>query len=290
MPRLNTTDGYKAVGDMVLLSWLAEGARGSSDPINFYATRDGNYNLLKMMGQDVSDDPSDTGIGLWQVYKNEVKDAGRKPRIDYLREFLGIKTGYRRPRFSFSEADLQWAQQTHKDHGKDLVLLFPQTLWKCREWPTCYWVELSWMLKARGVSVLVVLKDREQGLTNVPRVIWGFDISKVAALISLSSLVVVNDSGAAHLAGAMGIPTIALCGPTRPDCAFHHMPEIITLTPSGPPDCAGCHFQPPYRAACDIGCQVLYALQPHVVLGRIAAELALIANRPKIAPGDLQNR
>lgn len=274
MPRLNTTDGYKAVGDMVILSWLAEGARDSADPITFYATREGNYQLLKLMGQDVSDDAGDKGIGLWQAYQNEVEDAGRKPRVDYLREFLGIRTGYRPPKFHFSEEDLRWARQTQQDHGDNLVLLFPQTLWKAREWPYCYWVELSWQLKARDISVLVVLKDPDPQLENVPRLIWGFDICKVAALISMSSLVVVNDSGAAHLAGAMNVPTIALCGPTRPECAFHHMPDVMSLTSSGPPGCAGCHFQSPYRPACDIGCQALYALQPHEVLGRVAEELA----------------
>lgn len=282
MPRLNTTDSHPAVGDMVMLAGLAEAARESNDPIAFYAPRDGHYRLLRLMGQDVNDDPRHTGMSLSPAYEAETRDAGRKPRIDYLREFLRLESGFSRPTFSFSPADLEWARQTQQDHGEDLVLLFPQATRKCQEWPACYWVELAWQLKARNVSVLVVLNNQEEQLMNVPRVIWGFDLGKVAALIGLSALVVAGDVDGAHLAGAMNVPAIALCGPTRPECAFHHLPAIIALSSSGPPHCAGCHFQSPYRPACDLGCQVLYAVQPHVVLGRTVSELAVITKRLQV--------
>jgi hypothetical protein len=115
---------------------------------------------------------------------------------------------------------------------------------------------------------------------------WGFDLNQIAALMSLAKIVVGNDSGPAHLAGTIGVPTIVTCGPTRSDCVFGHIPEIIPLTNDEPPLCAGCHFKPPFRAACDQGCQALYALKPHTVLGRVVSELAAISSRlPRVPAG-----
>lgn len=40
-------------------------------------------------------------------------------------------------------------------------------------------------------------------------------------------------------------------------------------------DCTGCHFQAPFRAACDQGCMSLYRLFPDEVLGRVLEKLGL---------------
>lgn len=187
-----------------------------------------------------------------------------------------------------ASAELDWAIENKAQvGGGDLVLLFPQTYWDSRAWPACYWVELAWRLHERNVSAVVMLVDEDQRFTNTPHYYWGFDIKKVAAMMTVARLVVGNDSGPAHLSGTIGTPTMITVGPTRPECVFGHIPEIIALKSEEPPDCAGCHFQAPFRAACDQGCQALYALKPHVVLGRIVSELALLSSR---APPQLKGR
>jgi ADP-heptose:LPS heptosyltransferase len=87
--------------------------------------------------------------------------------------------------------------------------------------------------------------------------------------MSSVELVVGNDSGPAHLAGTLGTPTLALMGPTRAACVFGHIPEVTPLAVSLEPACAGCHFGRPFRAACDQGCQALYALTPAAVLKEV---------------------
>jgi hypothetical protein len=118
---------------------------------------------------------------------------------------------------------------------------------------------------------------------------WGFDLNKVAAMMSFAKVVVCNDSGPAHLSGTVGVTTLVACGPTRPSCVFGHIPEIIALTNDEPPNCTGCHFKAPFRAACDQGCQALFALKPHTVFARVLMELALIGTRRPAALVGLAN-
>ena len=285
MPRINTTVGenYVGMGDMISLAWIAEGTRHTADPISFYAKR-GNLAILKMLGQDATDDPSGTGVLVGDAYVTELKEGGDRLRLDYIRDLLGLNTPFVRPRVTVSAEALRWAEDQKKALGNDLVLLFPQTLWESRAWPVAYWIELAWSLHQRNVPVLIMLANEDKRFTNTPRYLWGFGLDNVAALMSLSKLVVGNDSLPAHLSGTLGVATMVTSGPTRGSCVFGHIPEVISLTNDEPPLCTGCHFRPPFRAACDQGCQALYALKPHVVLGRIISELALLANDRTSSP------
>lgn len=282
MPRINTTVGenYVGMGDMISLAWIAEGTRHTADPISFYAKRS-NLAVLKMLGQDATDDPGGTGILVGAAYVTELKEGGDRLRIDYIRDLLGITTPFVRPRVTVTAEALSWAEAQKKGLGDDLVVLFPQTLWESRAWPPAYWVELAWSLHQRNVPVIVMLANEDKRFTNTPRYLWGFDLKNVAALMSVARLVVGNDSGPAHLSGTLGVTTMVTSGPTRGSCVFGHMPEVISLTNDEPPLCTGCHFRPPFRAACDQGCQALYALKPHVVLGRIISELAVLGHNRK---------
>jgi hypothetical protein len=289
MPRINTTVGenYVGMGDMISLAWIAEGTRDTADPVSFYATKS-NLAVLKMLGQNATDDPSGTGVLVGPAYVTELAERGARLRLDYIRELLGLSTPYKRPRVAVSQSAMRWAEETKQGVGDDLVLLFPQTLWESRAWPPCYWVELAWSLHQRNVPALVMMANEDKRFTNTPRYLWGFSLDNVAALMSVSKLVVGNDSGPAHLSGTIGVPTVVTSGPTRGSCVFGHMPEVISLTNDEPPDCTGCHFGSPFRAACDQGCQALYALKPHVVLGRIVSELALLATDRTTAPAGVK--
>lgn len=278
MPQINTTVGlHTGMGDMVCLAWIAEGTRGTQDPITFYATQ-ANHAILTLLGQEVTDRPSDHSITAGDSYLIELRERGARPRLDYLREFLGIAAPFKRPRVLLSPAELEWADQTRRELGGDeLVLLFPQALFQARTWPAAYWIDLAWRLKEQNFAPIVMLAAEDKRFANTPRYAWGYSVNHMAALMSVSKLVVANDSGPAHLAGTIGAPTIAILGPTRAECVFAHLPEVIAIASDASPGCAGCYFAAPYRAACDQGCQMLYALKPDAVLDRALLQLRTAA-------------
>ncbi|WP_157369924.1 glycosyltransferase family 9 protein [Zavarzinella formosa] len=264
---IETVRYYSGLGDLVMLAWLAEGSKTGSDPLVFHRKRDPG--LTELLGMQTDLEPG--GVSMDAAFDIEVVDHGRKPRLDYIRQFLGIKTPLVRPALRISPEDEAWARQTAAELDGPPVILFPQCVWKPREWPASHWVDLAWKLKGGGIPVLLMYQGDDTRFRNTPLYHWNVPIPRIAALMKHASLVVGNDSFPAHLAGTVGTPTIALMGPTKAT-VFAHMPGVECLA-SGRIDCTGCHFQAPFRAACDQGCQSLFRLFPEEVFARIMVRL-----------------
>jgi ADP-heptose:LPS heptosyltransferase len=256
---LETAKYYSGLGDLVMWAWLAEGAKNGPLPLVFHRRRD--LILTELLG--VTTDPEPGGLKVDNVFPIEVADHGRLPRLEYLRRHLELQTPFVRPTLRLAPDDETWAKQTASDIGSPLVLLFPQTAWKAREWPANYWVDLAWKFKERGFKVVLLYQGEDARFQNTPLFYWNMPIPRLAALMKHAALVIGNDSFPAHLAGTVGVPTIALMGPTR-GSVFAHIPNVTAIASSM--DCTGCHFQPPFRAACDQGCMSLYRLFPDDVL------------------------
>ena len=259
---------YRGLGDVVMWAWLAEGSSAGPDPLTFHRTQ--NLDLTGLLGLRVDSEPG--GLSLDDAFQVEVADGCQKPRLDYIRQFLGITAPIARPALHISTEDQAWADGLAAEAGSPLVLLFPQSAWKPREWPANYWVDLAWKLKRAGVPTVVMMQGDDARFHNTPNWRYGTPIPRVAALMARAALVIGNDSFPAHLAGTVGVRTLALMGPTTAG-VFAHMPDVECLASNGL-DCTGCHFRQPFRAACDQGCMSLYRLFPDDVLDRALAMVA----------------
>lgn len=255
--------GYVGLGDLVMLAWLAEGSRRAGQSVAFHRTR--SQELLDLLPLTI--DPVPGGTRLDEAYQAEIADQCKRPRLDYIREFLGVTAGPIRPTVQIPDDHRAWAAERVHELGGPPVLIFPQTAWVPREWPASYWVDLAWKLKAVGMPVVVLLTHEDKRFTNTPMYWWGTPLARVAAMIERAAVVVGNDSFPAHLAGAIGTPTVALMGPTRPTVFAHS--AVVECLASGRIECTGCHFAAPFRAACDQGCLSLFRLFPEDVLRHV---------------------
>ena len=94
---------------------------------------------------------------------------------------------------------------------------------KC--WPLERFIRLADELRADGLNVTAVLgpveadrwrDGRIDRLRAAMPVLADAELPTVAGLLAAAELYVGNDSGASHLAAAVGTPTVALFGPTNP--------------------------------------------------------------------------
>lgn len=107
---------------------------------------------------------------------------------------------------------------------KPLICIQTTAGWKAKEWePENYSILIS-MIKGRFDAVLIGGEsDKEYNAKIIGRagadsvhLLTASSLKRTSAAISLAQLFIGSDSVGLQLAGAMGIPTIALFGPTNP--------------------------------------------------------------------------
>jgi len=108
--------------------------------------------------------------------------------------------------------------------GAPLVGLFPGANAPARRWPIERFGALAGALADRGWKLVVMGGEGERAATaRVAEAAPGAvdaggrtGLGDLAALLSVCDLVVTNDTGPMHLAGAVGTPTVSLWGPSNP--------------------------------------------------------------------------
>ncbi len=108
--------------------------------------------------------------------------------------------------------------------GAPLVGIVPGSNAPARRWPVDRFAEVARALAARGLGLVVMGSPAEAPLTaRVARAAAGAvdaggrtDVADLAALLSLCDLVITNDTGSMHLAGAVGTATVSLWGSSDP--------------------------------------------------------------------------
>ncbi|WP_445256462.1 glycosyltransferase family 9 protein [Nocardioides aurantiacus] len=109
------------------------------------------------------------------------------------------------------------------DPGEDYVVLHPGTSVPARAWPPERFRELATLLSASGRCVVVTGAPDEVALTGFVAGGSGAldlggrtDLPGLAAVLGGADVVVVGNTGPAHLAAAVGTPVVSLFAPTVP--------------------------------------------------------------------------
>ncbi|RKZ29816.1 hypothetical protein DRQ33_08450, partial [bacterium] len=97
-------------------------------------------------------------------------------------------------------------------------------------------IQLTKLFRENGFSVMLIGEG-----DNKPGIRWSDKISleTLVGLISFSRIFVGNDSGPAHIAGALGIPTVSIFGPTHPALGFTPRGRYVTYV-SAELECSPC--------------------------------------------------
>jgi len=119
---------------------------------------------------------------------------------------------------------------------------------RAKRWPAERYAELAdRLIKEQGADVLLIGSDGErdvarqvkQHMTQQPLNLTGkTTLADTVAILSVVDLVVTNDTGPAHIASALGRPTLVVFGPTNPLTTRPYGPSAEIIRE--PPDCAPC--------------------------------------------------
>ena len=144
---------------------------------------------------------------------------------------LGISATPTPPRIFLRGEDHEWAEGFFRQRGLDLwnlhriIALHPGAGSRKKTWHPHRFAALGRALASDGRALLIIQGPAdEDAVGEMLRVLNGtahllthnLSVIKLAALLSRASLFIGNDSGVSHLAAALGVPTVAIFGPTDP--------------------------------------------------------------------------
>ena len=130
-----------------------------------------------------------------------------------------------------------------QNHAQGLVVIHPGSGGEAKCWPADRFECLIQALEQTGQAVRVLLGEVE--LETWPAAIqksWAKsfpveeirDLDALRLILTQASFYIGNDSGPTHLAAQMGVPTVALFGPTRANQWAPIGPAVHVLAPSHP--------------------------------------------------------
>ena len=143
---------------------------------------------------------------------------------------LGIQAGSKDPQLWLTPEDEKSADELLDQHGvrqsQSIVILQPGARYWFKAWPSDRYAELADRLTSQyDCQVLVggsnqdvdLAQQIRQTAKSKPIIVAGrTTIKQFAAIAKKSALFVGSDSGAMHMASAVGTPVVALFGPSNP--------------------------------------------------------------------------
>lgn len=199
-------------------------------------------------------------------------DRSHENETEGLLSLLEVVLGYYGKPYHTEKFDLRpciYARPEELSIAKDLLrekralrpfVLAPSSFWPTQRWPPWYFAVLTAKLirqYRRKVFLVGEVQDREVNVRvmyyikhfqldwvheDVHDISGRLSLQGLYALLSLSSLLISNDSAPAHLGCAAGIPVVAIFGSTAPTSAYAPLPlrfaaaqKKLSCRPCAPP-------------------------------------------------------
>jgi hypothetical protein len=144
----------------------------------------------------------------------------------YLRCIAAPPAGDCEPMIATRAEAILWQQDFWTKHSlsqRRILVVAPGSGARAKNWPEEYFLAVTrWWSESLGGVVVVLLGPVEEergGVYELRKhgvVTSGLSLSQAAALLVASDIYLGNDSGITHLAAALGVPTVALFGPSDP--------------------------------------------------------------------------
>jgi ADP-heptose:LPS heptosyltransferase len=201
---------------------------------------------------------------LKRVSRGEILHVNPFPRWDepiHLADHLlkelsryGISGAEGFPRLYLNEADREWAKAYWLKQGitpeqrSEVIVIHPGSGSRKKVWPLNRFLDLIKVFETQLSSRMVVVLGPAEG-PEIRRAFegenpgrWvlakGLSLTQLASILEGCRLYIGNDSGISHLSAALGVPTIAIFGPTDPRVWAPRGPKVVIVSRKIP--CSPC--------------------------------------------------
>ena len=202
-----------------------------------------------------------------------------------LLEKLGIPAPYRPPRLTLDENALADAEillaQADIGQGRPFLAMAPGAAFgPAKRWPEAYFARTAQLILECQLDGTVILggSDESSVASSLAEILpepklnlaGRTTLRTAMAVLSCASLLLTNDSGLMHLGGALGVPVVAVFGPTNPT---NTAPLGLNRLIQSKAACAPCRYR-----VCPLPRQVCFDAANPELVAKAAMEL-LAENR-----------
>ena len=153
-------------------------------------------------------------------YDQQYRIDRQQHAIPRLRQLFSQVLGY-----SLDGLPLHYGLSIAADESikKNTILFLHGTTWHSKRWPAAFWAALAQRVMDAGYEILIAAGNPQEqefagqiaGESAAIKVITGKSVDEISQVIKAVSGVVAVDTGLAHLATGLGVPTVALHGATH---------------------------------------------------------------------------
>lgn len=197
-----------------------------------------SFNLIVLFSydQDLAFRSNLQKAGVKQIlYSEPFPPIGLKIHVtDYLLSSLrplGVHKEGLKPKIFLNQEDRAFAVRFWKEHQLDgfkrpIIAIHPGSGSRKKNWSPDRFADLGDRLAVEaGATILLVSGPADSDTVAhvlstmkicCPIMVEGLSVVQLAAVLEMCTCYVGNDSGVTHLAAAIGVPTVAIFGPTEP--------------------------------------------------------------------------
>ena len=183
------------------------------------------------------------GVGVRQVVYGSPQ-VGGMPAVSHMLKPLESLAIYPEepeyPRLDLDDDTRARGRERLKRLGERVVAIHPGSGSPKKNWPLDRFLSAGRAVRANtGASVCLILGDADDAIAGELKrgtgefpVVTGCSLVDLAGILAACDGYLGNDSGITHMAAAVGIPTVALFGPTDPAIWGPRAERVAILTPA----------------------------------------------------------